>query len=414
MEDRGRWAKDYIELVNGSRIRAIGWRSKAVRGMNRQGWRISLFIGDDPEDVDDMDNHDISIKNERWLNRTVVPRLDREVGKVRVIGTMLAKHCMLGLLENDPRWRGRRYKALIKTETGEEKSYWEDKFPTEYLLHERETWTKAGKLEDWMFERQNEPPEYAEKKILGYGFHHGEYARWNGQNMLVSDEFEHPIPVYVYLAVDPAFGKDEEKHDPRAMVVFAKGRVLKRSDNTGDPYWLNKIWILEEVESWMEPASVIGAIMDYHKKYYLDAFVLEAIGGQQIYESLMDRYLSQDVFFARNPVQPVFPKYQPANKKKRIFNSLQPKAKLGQIDIKHEHVKIKMEFDNYDIIENPNLLDALEFGNRFTTECTVDHDKAQREHYRREVTRRKGFDELPGKLGYIPNTLGKLGIGRAA
>lgn len=408
-EDQLRWSMGYVELANGSRIRAVGWNGN-VRGRKRGAFRITLFIGDDPEEIEDVESVKTLKKNRRWLNRSVLKRLDKDYGKARITGTLLNQQCLLAYLSNNSLWKGKVYTALVKDEYGVERSIWEDRWPTAYLQAERASAEKNGELEDWYYERMNKPPDHLDKKIEGYIIHSGEYVREYGANALVFEDYPEPVPVYTWLAVDPAFGQDEDKHDPRGIVLFAKGRILKRNNYTGDPYWLNMLWVLEEKKEWMAPDQVLDVIMDYHKKYYLEGFIVEAISGQQIYEPLLARYTGSDYFYSQNPCQQIFPKHQPKNKKKRIANGLQPRCKLGQIAIRAEHEHIKSEFDNFNVIENPNMLDALEFGNRYSTECTVKSEKRKTDHYKRKKAIKYGLSQDTTWRGWAPSSLSDIGV----
>ncbi|MCK5018994.1 MAG: hypothetical protein KAS32_18180 [Candidatus Peribacteraceae bacterium] len=371
-ENKKKWSESNLQFANGSKLRAVGWCTSKIRGSVFGGSRVSLFIGDDPEDLEDTYSTTQMEKNRKWLTRTVAGRVDEDYGKIRVIGNLLSSDCMLAKLRKHTDWQGSIYTALVKDDDGAESSIWEDRFPVKKLQLDREKARQNGELEEWLYEKQNEIPESRESKIHGYGIHTGIYERYNGQNVLVLPDQAHPVPVNIFLAIDPAFGLDEKKHDPRGFVIFAKGVVLYRNQFSGKPYPVSKIWVLEEIKNWMAPDLVLDKAIEIHKKYYLEGIIIEAISGQQIYEPFMNKLAAQDQFYSQNPAHLIYIKYQKANKKKRIYNSLQNRCKLGQLDI-HESIKeIKYEMDNFHITENPNLLDALEFGNANSYDCIAD------------------------------------------
>lgn len=364
-------------------VRCISWRSNGVRGSVRRGQRVTLFIGDDPESIEDCRTKDRHKHNLSWLNRDVIPRLDFERGRARIIGNLLSSGCMLAKIMLSQMWKGSHYSCLEVNSDGVEKSLFPSKFPTKVLQKLRSDLIADGRREEWDCEWMNIISEAKDKNIKGYDIHKGVYERHAGTNVLIFEDYPNPVPVNIYVSIDPAFGRDESLHDPRAIVTFAKGRVLKRNGLTGDSYYHNMVWILEEEKNWDDPAAVIDRLFELHRKYYLTGFVIEAISGQQILQTIYEMKASSDFFIAQNPLNEIFPKYQPPNKKMRIWNSLQSLCRLGSISIGAGCKLIREEMDTFQHIENPNLLDAVEFGIRFTETNTKDPNTTK-ENYHRE------------------------------
>jgi hypothetical protein len=122
----------------------------------------------------------------------------------------------------------------------------------------------------------------------------------------------------------------------------------------------------------MSPHKIIQSALELHRQYYFSGVIIEAIGGSQIYEPMMHELTMGDEFYSQYPFAPTFVKHQEANKKDRIYAGLQPRMAIGQILIRAEMEEFKNECEMFDSIESPHLLDALEFGNRNSTDCIED------------------------------------------
>jgi hypothetical protein len=358
------WSDHFIELKNGSKIRALGWGGN-VRGRKRGGYRITLFIGDDPEEVSDLNSESTLKAHRTWLKRSVVPRTDKEYGKVRVVGTRIGFGCTIDNLMNDPRWKGKVYKALVPDDKpiDQRVSIFEDKFSTKFLQNERLSYMKSGELEDWMFERMNEPVSSLNKNLKGVKYWRGEIERVNDQSLLHVEGILEPIPVYTYCAIDPAFGKADNS-DPRAILSFAMGQIPVEVVG-GELWMMNAMWALEYDYNRMDPDQIIDRFLDLHKKYIYRTMVIETVGGQKIYEFISQRSMQRDMFLVNHPVNVEFVDYHPQSKEDRVYQYFKSMLQLGQVHIRPEHYELEAEFNLF--MQNPqgiHLVDAWEMAGR--------------------------------------------------
>lgn len=362
-----------IELENGTAIRSIPWGGN-VRGRKRKGYRITLLIGDDPEEVEDLDSpgNKTVEKNLRWLDRSAIPRTDKDVGKIRVVGTRIGQECTIDKLLKRHRWEKKNYRALIDnplkpSESSslpieKRRSVWEDRWSTDYLQKERLEYIAENREEDWMFERQNEPPLYREKSLKGYLYYQGQFYRENEQNLIKLEGYLDPIPVYNYIAIDPAFS-EAESADQRALVSFAMGMLPEKGG-----YRKTCIWVLEYDFNHMDPDQIIERALNLHKRYFYRELTVETNAGQTIYKYITDKTFRQDPFLINYPLSPNYVN-QTKNKEDRIYTYFKTVIKLGQLYIRPEMDELRHELDLFLHATHLHLLDALEMGCRFADPC---------------------------------------------
>lgn len=358
------WQDHHVRFSNGCQMSAIQVGGN-VRSRRRGQWRITLFIIDDPEEIADLDSPKTLIRNKRWVKRTVEKRLDKNFGKFRVVGTRIGEGCTIEEVMKDTRWRGRVYTALVKDKnTGKERSIWEERWSTAFLINERTDAIRNNELADWNYERMNEPSPDSLKTLQGYLFHNLIYRRFNNQNCLVTgDPQDSPIPVNIYCSVDPAYKMDSIKADQRAVIIYALGQQLAVNEFTGNYFPKNCCWILEYLYNYMDPSYVLDAIMGFHKKYYLNGSIIETIGGAQLYEFFQARMLAADPFYFQHPFAPTYVSFQKQNKVRRIHDGLNPRIKQKALFLRDDHYELRKEMDEFKA-DKLHLCDALELGLR--------------------------------------------------
>lgn len=384
-ESKRRKKKDsarIIELENSTAIACMQIGGQ-IRGRKRGGFRVTLFILDDPEEVQDLDSDTILKKNMRWLDRSAEPRLDKDYGKMRVLGTLIGHNCTVGKLMKRNRWVRREYKALIPQKGDENKdipledmvSIWEKRWPTKELQEELKQFKSEGRFADFLWERQNEPPTFLQKDLSGYQFYRGEFERWRDQNILHVEGLIAPIPVYTYHAIDPAFSQAESA-DERAQVTFAVGWMPTAVSRK--PF----VAVIEYDFDHKDPSEIIERALNLHRKYFYRELYVETVGGQKIYEYLGFKQLQADKFLLNHPLTPVFINYQGRNKLDRIYQMFSNYNKLKQFYIHPDHKEIQEELDLFMNASHLHLLDALEMGMKYAIPC--DDELVKQVDYRKE------------------------------
>ena len=359
-------------------IRSIGMGGD-IRGSLDSMYRPTLIIIDDPQAIKTMREPATLEAHEEYFDQDVMYSLDEQHGKIRFVGNFLGKQCLLAKVTKDPAFKVVSFSAVIDKDDGKPCktltdiknrgiSTWEEWFPIKRLRNEAQAEFNKGKFHVFMLQRQNIITEQFDRNLKGFKIHDLQFQRLQGQNVLVGDEYPDPIRINTYLAIDPAYA-DDENSDERALIVFAKGRILKAT-NFGKPYYFNCLWVLEYLYNHMPPDEIIDKSLDFHRQYYFNAVITETISGGMILNHLQEKAIIQDEFYSRFPFQCIPVTSQKRNKKERIIDALQPRMKLGQIFLRNDMFELKDECENFEMFKSPHLLDALETGNRFSFENT--------------------------------------------
>lgn len=410
------WSAHEIAPTNGVYLRSIGMMG-SVRSGQKKGWRYTLIIGDDVQASPEMQEPSTLETHKSFWEREIEFSIDSTYGKVRYIGNLLGPGCLLDHIMKDSKYQGTSFHSLVD-ENGKPDmldnpkevkgiSTWEAYHPTKKLRDEAKKAIEEGKRPIFLAERQNLIVAELTKELTGWKYHHMTFKRFQGvQNILISDEYPDPIPVYTFLYVDPAFA-DGDNADERVLMTVARGRIFIRIENIGEPIAFNMTWILEYDYNFMSPTKIIDRSLELHKKYFFSSVIIEAIGGAQIYQPMMNEKVVGDGFFSKYPFTPIFVKYQPADKKGRIYTGLNPRLSLGQIAIRPEMKEIETEGKLFNSLKSPHLSDTLETGERNSHVCT---ETLYRELSKLEKYRIERDEPDDGILGYVPQTLDALDI----
>jgi hypothetical protein len=195
-----------------------------------------------------------------------------------------------------------------------------------------------------------------------------EIEQRNGQNILISPSFPEPIPVFTYMVVDPAFSKADNA-DPRALVTVAVG-MFPVTDELGQIYHYQGLFVDDYYYGFCDPDKIIDIVLQKHVKYKYRGVVIEAVGGQLIFNSLMHNAMKKDANWFNNPFTYIPVPYQPMSKHDRILADIQPKCKAGLFFIKPHHHELESELKMFTRNKKGiHLLDAIQMGNRFYTVC---------------------------------------------
>jgi len=349
------WSASEIELPTGVVIRALGCMGK-IRGRKTGAIRPTLVIIDDPEEAEDVDSEALLSRHRKWLFRNVMYRIDGEVGKIRLIGNMLSDTCLLATVKRDRAWKGVDYSALDDND----RSIWEDKWPTAFLLKERQTAIDSGRYEEWMYERMNRPVMQLSRRIP-YKSVELNFARKNDQNLLYINDME-PIVVNTFLGIDPEI--DAEDWGPRAVITSCKG-YFPTGENRD--VLMPCTFALNYLFRPLDPSDIIDAVEELHEKYYYSKVAIESNTWQRVFHKDFNFYMATNEFYRDHPFQ--FIPVPVSTRKSKIQRILrfQNMGKRGMLFINADLRALMDDFDNLGamIHSGLHLADAFEMGDRY-------------------------------------------------
>lgn len=161
------WQADYaeIELGNGEKciLEAVG--SSGTRGFNAYGKRPSWIILDDYEGKKHRESIVLLEKAKDVFFNEIKPAIDSLRGRITLVGTIVHEASILNTIKetgycvNDISGKPiplDKIPYLYYEVIQDGKSIWEEQFSIEFLLQERATYEKMGKLSAWYMERMNQ------------------------------------------------------------------------------------------------------------------------------------------------------------------------------------------------------------------------------------------------------------------
>ncbi|MDE2097915.1 MAG: hypothetical protein KGL39_11750 [Patescibacteria group bacterium] len=158
----GTWAADQIVLPNGCKIQAFGAR-QSLRGVKHNDERPDYLFVDDLEDEENVATEDARLKLKRWFNGALIPAMNPNTGKIRMVGTPLHPKSLLEEKMRDNAWKSARFPVIYLNEAGEEVSAWPDRFTIEYLTSLRDQFLKTGSGTEWEREYMCRPEDISAK-----------------------------------------------------------------------------------------------------------------------------------------------------------------------------------------------------------------------------------------------------------
>ncbi len=278
---RGRvWQAGVIVTPRGCKIEVFG-SGKRIRGRRHGPHRPDLVIGDDLENDENVRSPAQRDKLQSWLTRSVMKLGGAGVKMdVLIIGTILHYDSVLARLLENPLWRGRRFKALLRwpdrmdlwdrweiiyRQEGEAaaRSFY-DQNASAMQVGAEVSWPAGRPLYELMLIRARDGHASFDSELQNDPIN-SESALFGAVTFWVSRLNEWLF----YGACDPSLGKHGNSRDPSAILVGGYSR------QTG---------ILDVVEASIRkrlPDRIIEDIIDLHRQYRCLVWGIESVQFQE-------------------------------------------------------------------------------------------------------------------------------------
>lgn len=290
-------------IVNETRIFARG-KKQANRGFRYREHRPDLIILDDIEKDEESLSSSAVNKTIEIINRALVPSLSPQ-GKLIAIGTILRKSSAFAklVLNDNPYWEKKIFKALMVNNKNQEFSIWEDRFSTEFLVKQRDV---IG-LSAFNSEYQNCPSD-EESSIFK-------------EEMLIADSID---PCMSVAFIDPSI--DGVKNGDYKVCALIRGSS-------------KKIEIVDIIAVKGSDRDFFKKICSMYQKYkeYIISIGIESNGFQQYFAKDLKKFAEDEC----NLILPLKP----------IKNYIKKEYRIQ---------KLLSWFETKKIVINPNLIESIE------------------------------------------------------
>lgn len=329
-----RWTSEEIEIIHeieGASIwvKAVGI-SGQLRGFNIEDRRPDTIIGDD---IDSDETAGNLVQREKTstlffgaLLKSLAPESEMPDAKAVVLQTPLAKGDLIDTMSNDPQWRVLEYGCF--DERGE--SRWPERFPTEVLLKDKESYIRRRQFALWMREM--------EVTIVPAGG-----ASFQEDNLKYYDLL--PDRAIYIITIDPA-SSDAKTADDQVIMVLA-----------GTP---TGVYVAEysAIKGEM-PEQAIATLMVYIKRYNPLGIWAESTSYQRVLAHLIEQAMIRFRTFV--PVHRVDDK---RNKKNRILQAIGSSTAYGRTYVKSSHSKFIAQYNSFSPLstEHDDVIDAYSIG----------------------------------------------------
>lgn len=153
-----KWTTEEIEILVGQervpvRVIALGITG-STRGINVDDYRPDLIIVDDPSDEENTATTEQREKTEDFilgsLKNSLAPRSEAPLAKMAFLQTLLHEEDAISKCDKDPSWESHRI-SIFRPDGN---SSWPERWSTDELVADKESYIARGKLSLWMREME--------------------------------------------------------------------------------------------------------------------------------------------------------------------------------------------------------------------------------------------------------------------
>ena len=348
-----KWSETEARLTNGVVFHAKG-RGAQLRGLIDGNRRPDLIVLDDIEDDELVRSQTRRLDVETWLNGTVLPTMEPQIGQLIFIGTILHEDSLLNRVLNKelyPDFTTRRYQA-IDQKTGE--VLWPERFSEKYLLDIKKNYMARGLLAKFYMEYLNDPIPT-------------EDATFKREYFQFFDEIPKTMPAGV--------GGTEQPTDPRCVVyVDLGGGSVKAS---ADPTAMvavaitrdNNIYVNDYINDRMgvDTDKIIQSLFDICARNNTRKVVIEkTMATNMLMPAIEARMKKDNVFLNIELINPTRGsgdrRGNMSDGKYQRIASMEAGFKLGVIKLRGWMTEMQEQLLAFPRAKHDDLVDALAYG----------------------------------------------------
>ncbi len=343
------WAKSRVVLKNDTVVQSRGLGQHII-GLRHLELRPTLILVDDGEDENNTKTAEAMRANLRWLLGAALPALDRERGRIFVIGTPKHELCLVETLSNTDGWEKKRYDSIID----EEKHIvlWPEMWDYDALMARMRTMKSAHQLSIFYREyrcqivgdeEQIFKPEYFQYYRGGLvydesGNRHLQITHANDENGRFI-ELATPVKknVVTFMGVDPASSTLAGSAFSAIMTVAIDDKM--------------NMFILPYYRKQVAPMELANAVIAQYERDKPDITNVEAVGFQE----MLRNYLME-----KTMIPGLRKKIIPRDPKSARLEKLEPYFASYKVWMTPEMTEFEDELLLYPRGKTKDIMDAME------------------------------------------------------
>ncbi len=267
------WTQDVIRLDNGSSIVCRGM-GQQVRGINIDGMRPDLIIGDDLEGETNSKSIASIEGNLTWFLQTLMPAGSKDA-KFLNIGTPQFMRSIVFKLKEMSEWTTLHYKAINTDDEGNETALWPEVMSLDKLHRTKSDLVSIGRVSAFYREYQCEvvgdEDQLFKDEYLQYW--EGDFKRDNMGSAYLDMADGRRVPVNTFMGVDPASSLSATA-DYTVIFVIAVDAM-------------RNIYCVDYLRKRMKPIDVGDSIIEWFDKYNPLKTQIESVA----YQSMIADYI---------------------------------------------------------------------------------------------------------------------------
>lgn len=313
------WNDEQIEIIHGIdeypiNVLALGITGQ-VRGINLDDFRPDLILVDDPDNEETTNTPEQREKTSDLvfgaLGKSLAPPTEAPSAKMVLAQTPFNSFDLITTCESDPSW----HTVEIGCFDNQGESTWPARFPTQFLLQEKQSHIRLNKLSLWMREM--------ECKIVAK-----ETASFDVAWLRYWDEKGLPPGLRRVISIDPASSEAKEADDQVVGLIGFKGKDVYVVDYT------------DEKGEMPEAAAV--TFTKYLTSYAIHKAYVEKNG----YQRVLAWYLEKVMKSIRKWITITLVEAR-GNKADRIIQALRDTAANGNLWVSVKHAKFIQQFGDF-------------------------------------------------------------------
>lgn len=330
-----KWTDELIEIYHGVdevpiTVMAMGITGQ-IRGFNIDDYRPDLIIADDILNEENTATPDqrkkISDLFFGALQNSLAPASEAPFAKMVLLQTPLHREDLIEKCMKDPAWHGKEFGCF----DAQGKSRWPERWSTETLQKDKESYTRNGLYSLWMREMEC-------SIVAGHGktFDITKLQYWDvlpsGMNCIIS--------------IDPASSEEKEADDNVVMAIGVKG--------------LDVFVIAYHADKGVMPDACATHFFDLILLCHPRKAAVEIVSYQRVLKWYIEQEMKRRRIFL--PIDPI--QGDKRKKSDRIIQALAGLVSYGHLYIHPSMTKLVQQLDDFDpeVMQHDDVIDALSIG----------------------------------------------------